>query len=377
MELSKELRELAKFTAAGMPVISVYLDTQWRDQHQRERVAIFLRQRLQAAPAVALATDAAHQSLRWDLERIEQWGAQLVQGRGAPTTAGHALFACHAADLWVDFPSPIPFEEEWAVADRPVLRQLARLDEDYVSALVVMVDSRAARVYEVLLGGLLAAVDFRHDVPGRHKQGGWAQMRYQRHVKEHIDRHLKEVAAYLSAYLTARPRMQIICSGHNDIVTNLRHFLPAPLQERMLETIQLDIRDNRQHVLETVQEVLQRHEREEEQASIDLVLDRAGQGGLAVLGRQATVAAVNTGRVHTLVMNRSLHAPGWCCVACGTVGEEVVPASCPACNGQVNAVDLGEALVSAVLRHDGFVELIAPEARLERYEGMGALVRYY
>ena len=36
MELTRELRELAKFTAGGMPVISVYLDTQWRDQHQRE-----------------------------------------------------------------------------------------------------------------------------------------------------------------------------------------------------------------------------------------------------------------------------------------------------------------------------------------------------
>jgi hypothetical protein len=40
-------------------------------------------------------------------------------------------------------------------------------------------------------------------------------------------------------------------------------------------------------------------------------------------------------------------------------------------------VELGEALVSAVLRHDGFVELIEPEARLERYEGMGAILRYH
>jgi peptide chain release factor subunit 1 len=377
MELTKELRELAKFTAAGMPVISVYLNTQWRDQHQRARADIFLRQRLQAASAVALATDAAHQSLVRDLERIGQWGEQLVQGRGELTTAGHALFACHAAELWVDFPSPIPFEDEWTVADRPVLRQLARLDEDYASALVVMVDSRAARVYEALFGGILSEIDFHNDVPGRHKQGGWAQMRYQRHVKDHIDRHHKEVAAYLSAYLTARPHMQIILSGHNDIVTNLHHFLPAPIQERMLETIHLNIHDNRQHILETVQEVLQRHEREEEQASVDLVLCRAGQGGLAVLGRQATVAAANMGRVHTLVMNRSLHAAGWRCVACGFIGEATVSAQCPECNGQVNVVDLGEALVSAVLRHDGFVELIEPEARLERYEGVGAMVRYH
>lgn len=377
MELTKELRDLAKFTAGGMPVISVYLDTQWRDQHQRERAAVFLRQRLHAAQALSWQTDSAQQSLLGDLERIRQWGAQLVQVRGELNTAGHALFACQAADLWVDFPSPIPFEDELTVADRPVLRQLARLDEDYASALVVMVDSRAARVYEVLFGGILSEIDFHNDVPGRHRQGGWAQMRYQRHVKEHIDRHHKEVAAYLSSYLTERPHMQIIISGQNDIVTNLRRVLPMPIQERILDTVQLDIRDNRQHLLETVREVLQRHEREEEQASVDLVLTRAAQGGLGVVGRQETVAAVNTGRVHKLVMNRSMHAPGWCCVACGYVGGEAIPSQCPTCNGQINTVELGEALVSAVLRHDGFVELIEPEARLERYEGMGAILRYH
>ena len=67
---------------------------------------------------------------------------------------GVALFACSAADLWVECPSPIPFEDEFTIADRPMLRQLAHLDEDYTNALFVMVDTRAARIYEVVLGGL-------------------------------------------------------------------------------------------------------------------------------------------------------------------------------------------------------------------------------
>jgi hypothetical protein len=47
-----------------------------------------------------------------------------------------------------------------------------------------------------------------------------------------------------------------------------------------------------------------------------------------------------------------------------------------ACQAQVSTVDLGEALVSTVLRHDGFVEMIEPDARLQRYEGVGAILRY-
>jgi hypothetical protein len=33
-------------------------------------------------------------------------------------------------------------------------------------------------------------------------------------------------------------------------------------------------------------------------------------------------------------------------------------------------------MVNAVLQADGFVELIAPDARLAVYEGVGALLRY-
>jgi len=49
---------------------------------------------------------------------------------------------------------------------------LARLDDDYTNALLVLIDSRTARVYEVVLGSFLVEVDFASDVPGRHKQGG-------------------------------------------------------------------------------------------------------------------------------------------------------------------------------------------------------------
>jgi peptide chain release factor subunit 1 len=134
---------------------------------------------------------------------------------GESTMPGVALFAGAAADLWVEFPSPLPFEDEFTVADRPMLCQLARLDEDYTNVLLVLVDSRTARIYEVVLGGFLAETDFASEVPGRHKQGGWAQARYQRHVQEHIDRDFKEVAAYIASYMASHPHTQLILSGHH------------------------------------------------------------------------------------------------------------------------------------------------------------------
>src|SRR5262249_53377595 len=119
MEITKELRELAKFAAGEMPVVSVYLDTQWRDQHQWERVATFLTGHVRQARALPLDSETARESLECDLERIAQWGAERRRGMADINTPGIAFFACYAADLWVEFPSPVPFEDEFTIADRP------------------------------------------------------------------------------------------------------------------------------------------------------------------------------------------------------------------------------------------------------------------
>jgi peptide subunit release factor 1 (eRF1) len=290
-----------------------------------------------------------------------------------------ALFACSAADLWVECPSPIPFEDEFTIADRPMLRQLAHLDEDYTNALFVMVDSRAARIYEVVLGGLLTEMEFAHALPGRHNEGGWGggwgQARYQRRVKEHMDRHHKEVAAYVTAYMEAHPHTHLLVSGQGESVANFRSYLPPSVQQQLIDLLTLDMQDNRQHIVAVAQETLQRHEREEEQATVQVLVNRAGHGGLAVLGQQETLAAVNTARVHQLVLERDFHRDGWRCLTCGVLTAET-HLQCPMCGGPLTTVELGEAMVQAVLQADGFVELIAPDPRLAAYEGVGALLRY-
>jgi len=376
MELSQELRTLANFSAGDALVISIYLHTQWHDQHQQERVHTFLTRHLHQAQALMLDTDVARSSLARDVERVAQWGQRLLDGSAGRLMPGMALFACHAADVWVELSSPRPFEDAFVLDQRPALRQLARLDEDYHNALLVLVNSRAARVYEIVLGGIVGEVDFTNAFPGRHKQGGWAQMRYQRHVQEHMARHHIEVATHVSAYLTAHPQTALMLSGPHDVVSHFRSTLPASLQERILETLRLDMHANRRRLLDAAQEVLQEYEQAEEHEAVQRVLDRVGQNGLAVVGLQTTLDAVNTARVQQLVMQHSMMLTGWRCMRCDYLMAQVV-LPCPQCGGEVTTVDLGEAIVGAVFRTDGTVELVQPDARLTPYEGIGALVRYH
>ena len=63
MEITAELRTLAKFPAGPLPVISVYLNTQWRDPHQRARTTTFFAHHLHQARALEPETEAARSPL--------------------------------------------------------------------------------------------------------------------------------------------------------------------------------------------------------------------------------------------------------------------------------------------------------------------------
>lgn len=375
VDITQELQKLSRFVTTDAPVISVYLDTQWRDLHQHERTTTFLRQHIGQAAEVTLDSASAMRSLQDDLARLSDWSMKLRSSARDQLTPGLALFACSEGDLWVEFPAPVAFDNEFTIADRPALRQLARLNTDYTTTLVVLVDTRAARICEMVFGGLLSETDITNEVPGRHQQGGWAQMRYQRHIKDHMDRHHKEVADYLNAYVVEHPQSFVILSGQDQTMANIRPWLSAAVQERLLDTVQLDIRQSQADIVRVARELIEEHEREEEQELILRLLNRAGHGGLAVVGLQETLAAANTGRMHMLIMHHDLTGGASRCANCDTLGEETLTA-CGVCGGSLTEVDLAEALVNRALQTDAFVELVEPDARLATYEGVGALLRY-
>jgi hypothetical protein len=375
MEITKELQQLAKFSDPTFPVVSVYLRTQWPDQLQRAEGGAFLAKHLRQARALALESEPARRSLGRDLARIEQWWATLLSDASETTAVSVALFACSGADVWVEFPSPIPFENEFTLGDRPALRQLARLDADYTNALVVLIDAQNARVCEVVLGALLTETDFRREAPELAPQGG--RLRYRRRVRDKVQRHYEEVAAYVTAYCAERPETYLILSGTDEILAPFRRLLPPHTQRKIIDTVPLDRRDTHDRILHVARATLEQHEGKEDQETVQLLLDSAARGGLGVLGLADTLVAVNTGLVHKLIMSNDFQKLGWRCRDCDYIGDGgEVPPRCTICNGSVKAVELGEAMVTEVLRHDGFVEPVAPDARLATYDGIGALLRH-
>ncbi len=96
-----------------------------------------------------------------------------------------------------------------------------------------------------------------------------------------------------------------------------------------------------------------------------------------MLGLADTLVAVNAALVHKLVMHSDFRRRGWRCQECGYIGSTTESSpQCTACNGDVMPVELGEAMVTEVLRHGGLFEPVAPDVRLAAHDGIGALLRH-
>src|SRR3990170_4178146 len=125
MDFNGRLVELSKITGAPAPVLSVYLNTRWVDEHQRDRVRVFLKNELRKA-----RQSAAGRVSGADLDWIQAEGDALISQARTPDAHGVALFACGALGLREVLPVRVPFEDSFVVADAPALRPLAALLED-------------------------------------------------------------------------------------------------------------------------------------------------------------------------------------------------------------------------------------------------------
>src|SRR2546428_12998394 len=193
VDFRQRLRELARVEPSGSPVVSVYLNTEWVDEHQRERVRIFVKN-----------ARAEARGRRWadrdDLDWIERQSGTLIECAVFEDANGAVLFACGSASLRELL--PVPFDDTFVVDARPYVRPLAGIVDDTPPALIVLADGVSARLIALDASGVTDETVLQAEVPGRHESGGWAdlaQSRYERHILEHREQHFAAVAAAIGA----------------------------------------------------------------------------------------------------------------------------------------------------------------------------------
>jgi peptide chain release factor subunit 1 len=380
MDMRNEIRKLARLEETPYPFLSLYLNTKWDDEQQRERIRLFTKNQFKKASDQFKDREDWRNALLKDQQQIERYVERLVRRVDNEEMNGIAIFSCSGTGTFLTYPSIISFENECFISDLPILRPLVRLSSQYQNTLVVMVDTDSARLFEVSLEGLMAESSIESYVPGRHDQGGWAQMRYQRHIKDHMDKHHREVAEQLTELFDSGIWKRVVLIGQDRILANFKVFLPERVKQQISDSFPMDFSEERSKVLRRVFERHLHKEKEEVNHQIQALKERTPHGGLATLGLHPTLEALNAGQVHTLYLLTSFTLPGGKCRRCGSLvlihppgGSSI---SCPLCKGELKIVDLAEEMMRSVLCQDGEVKWVEENEVLKDHDGVCASLRF-
>jgi peptide chain release factor subunit 1 len=367
------LRKLARWSADGAPVSTMYLDVDGRRYPRKQDYMVraeLLGHRLQKE-AEGLPKKAAT-SVTKDVERM----MGFLDGLDRGSTRGIALFSCSGAGLWEEVLVPRPLPDRATLADHPHVLPLEGLIETYETFCTALVDREKARILLARMGRIREETDVFDDVPGQHDQGGWSQGRYQRHIDEHVGRHLKHVGDVLLRYFRRQGFDHLILAGPDEIVPEFERGLHDYLKRRVVARVTLPMTANLNEVLEKSLQVEEDIEVRREREVVEKVTAEAAAGRNAVTGLEPVLAALNDGRVDTLVVPFGLSSEGVRCTSCGWLGLH--GSTCPTCGGTTESVpDVVESGVAKGLQQGSRVEsLTLVNGEGGRSFDVGALLRF-
>jgi peptide chain release factor subunit 1 len=367
------LRKLAGWSADGTPVSTLYLDVDGRRYPRKQDYMLRAEQlghRLLKEADGLPKTSAA--SVTNDVDRMTAFLTGLDRG----PTRGVALFSCSGAQLWEQVLVPRPLADRATLADHPHVLPLEALIETYETFCTVLVDREKARIFLSRMGRIREERDVFDDVPGRHDQGGWSQGRYHRHIDDHVGRHLKHVGDVLLRYLKRQGFDHLVLAGPDETVPEFERGLHDYLKQRVVARIALPLAATVNDVLERSLQVEEEIEVGREREVVEKVTAEAGAGRNGVTGLEPVLAALNDGRVDTLVVPFGFSSAGVRCPACEWLG--LSRSACPMCGAATDPVpDVVESGVAKALQQGSRVEsLTLVNGDGDRPFDVGALLRF-
>jgi peptide chain release factor subunit 1 len=365
------LDRLATFEPGDARVLTAYLDVS-PERRARRTWAIVLKD---------LAHDVREGLGEHDRSQLD---AEIARARDwldsePPGGRGVAIFSCASRGLWEANFLPEVERDELTFGPVPHLAPLIDIVDDYERYAVAHVDKERARLFTVFMAQIEETRSFEDEVPGKHDQGGPAQMKYQRDHEKHVLWHLKRVVQELSERLERRSFDRLVIAGPEEATRELRTLLPDALASRLVDVIPLEGDAGKTQILEATLEIERRVERQDEDALVTELLEAVGAHGHGSCGVADTVQALQLGAVHTLVLSDGLRVSGSECPNCGWMQEGTVD-TCPICGTKMRTdVDIADIAARRTLETAGEVEVVHEDAarRLtERCGGMGAVLRF-
>ncbi|MDQ6785856.1 MAG: hypothetical protein M3033_03435 [Acidobacteriota bacterium] len=300
------IRKLAEFAPTEMPVLSIYLDMRPQATGGNPGVRsgeIVLKDRLHEIEKTYLPRGEDLDSFTADRERIENF----VGSKMSPATSGLIIFACSAKDLWEVEEVGATLENEVKVGKVPSLFQLAKMLDEYDTAVIAVIDTNTARFFVTGYGKLKKrAAPNDEDTKAYNKTsgGGWSQLRYQRIVENTRDEFSEVIVKDLEDLIEKVDAKNLIVAGDEIATTLLKNNLSFKAKEILyVEFLRIDIGAPRNEFEDEVRGILDEIESDDAHSQADKLVGAVRGDYLGVAGLKATEQALKNGQVSTLLLD--------------------------------------------------------------------------
>jgi peptide chain release factor subunit 1 len=369
-----DLQRLISRKDGDLPVLSLFLDMSVNSDNKRTH-HIFLNQKRAQFDELDSDRENHHRvALGESFARIERW----LDNDYEEENRGVVIYTEVGGDWFEAMQFPVPVQNRLVIGERPVVAPLAQVLESYDHHAVVLLDREHVRILSVYLGTLLDEIEVHgNPIPTPHdvQAGGYSQKRFQRRKDEETKHFFKEFAREVEEFVRRYKPDDLVILGTEENVARFRDFLPEKLLGMVVYTGPMGVDEPAPEVMERLEPHLSAERRRESDEAVGTLRERVQQDYLAVAGVQATLTALQEGKVDTLVMARSLERTGVRCVQCGFVFARETP-TCQYCGSkETTEVDAAEELVRLAETQGAAIEFV-DAGSLGELRGVGAMLRF-
>jgi len=366
----KQVIDLLHFDAAAHWVVSYYMGIGVA-RAQRKANEIVAKDVTKQAINLAAPTGEGRKDVEEDVQKILNFVKMEFKGKAK----GLAIFSSKKAGLWQVYRLPVTMPDRCVINHSPFVLPMLRIVDESRRFCVVVTDTEKARLFTMYLGEIIERSEIFDVVPGWHKQGGWSQARFQRHIEDLVNRHLKHVADTIFDLHKSEGFGHLVVGGSQEVRTRLFQILHSYLQKIIAGYMNVDATSSTEEILRAARKI---ETEVEDRRSEEIVKTLAGAKGRGhvVTGIDNTVGAIKEGRVHTLVLVDDGRVEGCLCGDCG--GVDVLSAElCTRCKKQLSRVEnVSEHLAVLAIEQDAEVKYLRPGSGMEGQGSVGAILRW-
>lgn len=364
----QDLQELIAYRAKS-PVLSVYLNTD-PTTGSADSYKLRLRQMLKK-----YESESAE-----DVDRLHRYIEHEYAGAGRSL----AVFSSAAEGFFRSHPLSLPVRDRARLLDRPYVKPLVDLLDNYGHLGVALVDQQGARLFHFHLGVLREQEGTVGEEIRKTKRGGGSQAQGRRggvaermrDTDETADRNLRAAVEFATRFFSDNRIRRVLIGGTDENTARFIELLPKTWRSLVMGSFPVEMSAGHNEVYEKALGVAQQAEREAETRLVEAVITGAAKGQGGVVRLDDTLQAAHAGQVQTLVVSEGFQAPGYRCRGCGYLTAQAIDA-CPFCGESFEEIpDAVEMAMRRVIRDGGDVVVVRDSQELQNAGNIGAQLRY-